>query len=160
MIIIICGVAGSGKTTIGQMLSERTGWDFIDADDYHLESSKEKMALGIPLTDEDREQWLHELNLILLNYDSNGKNVILACSALTRKIRDILLSKIRCIYMVWLEGSFDILKKRIESRSEHFFPSSLLKSQYDLAEKPTEARAFVVQTKSEEIVDSILSEID
>src|SRR5277367_2053711 len=90
MIVVLMGVSGVGKTTIGKLLAARTGWKFEDADDYHPEENRRKMAAGIPLTDADREPWLKAMHERMLRYRQKGENVILACSALKQRYRDLL----------------------------------------------------------------------
>ena len=94
MIVVLMGVSGSGKTTIGRLLAERTGWIFADADDYFPQSYKDKMAAGHPLTDEDREPWLLTLNGLLRRWDKEKINGVLACSALKEKYHDVLEGRI------------------------------------------------------------------
>lgn len=160
MIIVIAGVAGSGKTTVGRLLAARTGWTFLDADDYHAAASKTKMAAGLPLTDADRRQWLETLHGVLAAVCRRGEHLILACSALTETYRSLLVKDIRNPYLVWLEGDPALLAGRIASRAGHFFPAPLLDSQLSLAERPSEARVFDVAASPEAIVAAILSDLE
>jgi len=139
MIIFIMGVSGSGKTTIGQLLSAQTGIPFFDADDYHPESNKKKMQEGRPLTDEDRQGWLLRLNQLALE-QSEHKGAIIACSALKERYRKILSEDIRIpLYWVLLQGSYELIKERIEKRKGHYMPASLLQSQFEILEVPANA---------------------
>jgi carbohydrate kinase (thermoresistant glucokinase family) len=156
MIVVISGVAGSGKSTIGRLVSARLGWDFIEGDDYHPELSRRKMAAGVPLTDEDRLPWLETLNGLLVQVEQQGGNAVLACSALRQQYRDILLRNVRRYTLVWLEGSFEVVRQRLATRLEHYFPGTLLESQYDIAERPEGAMVVDVGGSVETIVSRIL----
>lgn len=158
-IFFIMGVSGSGKTTIGQLLSERTGIPFFDADDYHPESNKKKMQEGQPLTDEDRQGWLVRLNKLAIE-ESNNKGAIIACSALKERYREILSKDITVpIHWVLLQGSFELIKERIEKRKGHYMPASLLQSQFDILEAPHNAIVVDIAKDPSAIVDDILRRI-
>ena len=117
------------------------------------------MSKGIPLTDEDRIPWLRHLNNIILSHTNNNKPLILACSALTEKYRNILLHSISNPHLFWLEGDFDLVKSRIEGRTNHFFSSKLLQSQFELAEQPINSIHVNIKMPPQVIVSSILSEL-
>ncbi len=144
-IIFIMGVAGSGKTTIGLLISSRTGLPFFDGDDFHPPHNKEKMKGGHPLNDEDREQWLQRLNELAIK-QSTIKGAVIACSALKEKYRVILSSAVEQTHWIFLEGSYEIIYQRIQKRS-HFMPAGLLRSQFDILETP--ASSFTVDIKHE-----------
>ncbi len=163
MILVLMGVAGSGKTTIGKALAERTGLIFADADDYHSAASKQKMASGQPLTDEDRAPWLIKLNKLLLRWDQDARGGILACSALEEKYRRVLEEGIppSRIHFILLEGSPELIAKRLATRKHEFMNASLLASQLAILEPPTEANALRIENDRppDEVVEEILSRI-
>src|ERR1700728_222206 len=118
MIVVLMGVSGSGKTTSGTLLAERTGAVFADADDYHPAANKQKMAAGQPLNDEDREPWLEELNRLLRSWNESGKSGVLACSALKEKYRRTLTSGLPkdAVALVLLNGSRELIAQRLAGR--------------------------------------------
>jgi carbohydrate kinase (thermoresistant glucokinase family) len=134
-IYYVMGVSGTGKSTIGKMLSEKLNLPFFDGDDYHPQANIEKMANGHPLNDEDRFDWLLKLNSIA--HENREKGAIIVCSALKKSYRAILTKELSNFYFIHLEGSFDLILNRINARDGHFMPASLLKSQFDTLEKPT-----------------------
>ncbi|MFW5769594.1 MAG: gluconokinase [Spirochaetota bacterium] len=134
--LILMGVSGSGKTAVGLELAEMTGWDFHDADDFHSSENKEKMRNGIPLTDADREPWLKSLHELLARYAREGKPMILACSALKRRYREILAEGFPQIRFVYLKGSFETFKRRMERRENHYMKPGMLESQFETLEEP------------------------
>jgi carbohydrate kinase (thermoresistant glucokinase family) len=159
-IIYIMGVSGSGKTTIGRKLAEKIKMPFFDGDAFHPKSNKEKMKSGIPLTDEDREGWLIAINE---KAKEQGKKdgAIFACSALKEKYRSLLSNGISVpMYWVFLQGSFDLIKKRMQKRKGHFMPPSLLASQFDTLEIPENAITVDISNSPDEIVESIFAEIE
>ena len=157
MIIIIIGVSGCGKTTIGQLLSQEIGLSFYDADDFHPQRNIEKMANNIPLTDDDRKSWLMDLSERIRQWCSSG-GAILACSALKESYRTLLTSKINEVKFVYLSGSRELIKKRIENRRDHFMQLSLLESQFDTLEVPTYGLHITIDHSPEEIINCITSE--
>lgn len=158
-IIYVMGVAGSGKTTIGQKLSVATGIPFFDADDFHPPANKEKMKSGQPLNDEDRKGWLTSINE-LAKEQSEKNGAIIACSALKEKYRTALSSGIKVpVHWVLLQGSFEMIQERMKARKEHFMPASLLQSQFDTLETPGNAIVMDIKTGPDEIVADILRKI-
>ena len=160
MIVLVMGVAGSGKTTIGSHLAGELGWEFIDADDLHSPQNVEKMAAGIPLTETDREPWLEELNTKLKAEDSSDVNVVIACSALTQSSRNALLEDIKHICIVDLQGDYELIEARLNNRAGHFFNEKLLMSQFEAYEKPKEGINVLIEESPEEIVAAILAALD
>jgi len=159
-IIYIMGVSGSGKTTIGKKLAARIGLPFFDGDDFHPPSNKERMTLGIPLTDEDRKEWLTNMNA-LAKEQMKKEGAVVACSALKEKYRTILSSGITIpLYWVLLQGSFELIKKRMDERRDHFMPASLLASQFDALEIPRNCIVIDISAGPGEIVDTIISQIE
>lgn len=136
MILIVAGVAGSGKTTIGLLIAERLCWPFADADTFHPESNVAKMHSGIPLTDEDRLPWLGAIAAWLDERIAIGQSAVLACSALKRSYRELLLSGRPEVTIAFLDVSRDVLRQRLASRPGHFFPRELLDSQLSTLEPP------------------------
>ena len=158
MIVILMGVSGSGKSTIGKLLAERTGWVFADADDYFPSFYKEKMAAGHPLNDEDRAPWLLTLNVLLRRWDQEKINGILACSALKKKYHEVLEAGVPLAHIrfIFLDGSKDMIAKRLAVRKHEFMNPNLLDSQSATLETPTDALRIVNNRTPEEIVSQIL----
>ncbi len=154
MIIIVMGVSGSGKTTIGSLLADELGWRFYDADDFHNEANRSKMSQGIPLTDEDRSTWLASLKELIQNHIESGASIILACSALKESYRAILNvdGQVRFIY---LKGSHAEIEVRMKNRAGHFMPVKLLKSQFEILEEPQDALTVDLAHSPEEIIQII-----
>lgn len=136
MILIVAGVSGSGKTTVGALIAGRLHWKFADADDFHPESNVAKMRSGLPLTDEDRLPWLRAIAAWMDDRIVAGESAVVTCSALKRGYRDILLSGRSDVVMAFLEVSHDELARRLATRSGHFFPRQLLDSQFQALESP------------------------
>jgi gluconokinase len=136
VILIVAGVSGSGKTTVGAMLAGRLGWRFADADDFHPAANVEKMRAGIPLTDEDRRPWLQALTAWMDERIAQGKSAVIACSALKRAYRDVLLGDRPDVRMVFLEVGREELARRLAARQGHFFPEKLLGTQLDTLDPP------------------------
>ncbi|MCM5663554.1 gluconokinase [Galbibacter mesophilus] len=158
--IIIMGVSGSGKTTIGKLLSEKTGITFSDGDDFHPEKNIKKMAAGHALTDKDRLGWLEEINQFCVEKIKSGKSCIVACSALKGSYRKLLRKGIeKNIEFVYLMGSFELIEKRLAHRGAHFMPLSLLKSQFDTLQPPKHAIVVDIADSPEEIVQEIMEQL-
>ena len=136
MIVVVAGVAGSGKTTVGQLLAGRLGWMFADGDSFHPAANVAKMRAGIPLTDSDREPWLKAVGSWMDDIIGSGQSAVLACSALKRRYRDELLSGRERAEMAFLVISRADDEARLESRTGHFFTEPLLASQYADLEMP------------------------
>ncbi len=136
MILILAGVAGSGKTTVGLLLARSLHWRFEDADSLHPEANVAKMHAGIPLTDEDRAPWLRAVADFMDAQIAAGQSCVLACSALKRASRDLLLSGRPAATMVFLQVGRDVLDRRLAARQGHFFPRGLLASQLETLEPP------------------------
>ena len=143
MIVVLMGVSGAGKTTLGEALSRRLGWRFIDADDYHSEANVAKMAAGRPLDDGDRWPWLERLNSIL----REEKNAVLACSALKERYRERLARGIEDLRWVYLKGEPGLIRSRLAQRRHRYMPAALLESQFAALEPP--ARAITVDVSAD-----------
>jgi gluconokinase len=161
MIVVLMGVSGSGKTTIGTLLADRTGTVFADADDYHPAANKQKMASGQPLTDGDRQPWLEELNRILRGWFESGKGGVLACSALKEKYRDTLSNGMPAgaVKFVLLDGSPELIAERLAARHHEYMNPNLLGSQLATLERPEHALCIVNDRPPAEVVAQILKEV-
>ncbi len=160
MVIYIMGVAGSGKTTIGQKLSSKTGYAFYDADYFHPQENIEKMKAAQPLTDEDRWPWLDNIHAFV-SKQLQSNNVILACSALKEVYRQRLSNGIEAhCRWVYLNGSYQTILERMQSRTGHYMPTTLLQSQFDALEVPADMIEVDIATTPEKIVEEIISKIN
>ena len=140
MIVVLMGVSGSGKTTVGKELARRLGWTFLDADDYHPAANIEKMRRGVPLNDDDRRPWLQAIRQRLDEAVARGESVVLACSALKHAYQEYLQSHDPgSIRYVCLSGSEDLIRKRLAARTGHFMNPGLLHSQFETLEPPEHA---------------------
>ncbi len=153
---IIMGVAGSGKTTMGKALAERLGWDFFDADDFHPPENIAKMAAGIPLNDSDRAPWLAALSNVLFSTLKAGRHPVLACSALKESYRAQLLDGKDGVEVIYLKGSYDLLRARMSTRQKHFMKPGMLKSQFDTLEEPKDALTLDISMPLNEMLDFVL----
>ena len=134
MIVVVMGVSGSGKSTVGALLAERLGVEFLDADEFHPQENVAKMAAGVPLTDADRRPWLERLNAEL----RKRKSVVLACSALKESYRRALAQDVECRF-VHLRGPIELIRARLDTRRHRYMPASLLESQFAALEPPADA---------------------
>jgi len=160
MIVVLMGVSGSGKTTIGICLAERMGWVFADADDYFPRLLKQKMATGHALTDEDRQPWLKLLNRLLRKWDREQTNGVLACSALKETYHDVLRSGIATrLEFVFLDGSRELIAERLAERKHEYMNPKLLDSQLATLEMPDDAFRIVNDRLPDRIVDQIVKRL-
>jgi gluconokinase len=161
VIIIIFGVSGAGKTTVGKLLARESGWRFVEADDFHPTANIEKMRSGRPLTDEDRWPWLDCLREQIEQLLAAGENAVLACSALKRAYRDRLRVSDE-IKFVFLRGNYSLVEKQLRSRRRHFMNPDLLQSQFDDLEEPQAdeyALTVALGQTPEEIVEEIKAKL-
>lgn len=135
MIIVLTGVSGSGKTTVGKLLAHNLGWPFLDGDDLHPPNNVKKMTRGVPLGDEDRLPWLDALRERMAAMVERGESAVVACSALKKAYRDRLRGNLPQIRLVYLRGSYDLIEQRMRERRGHFFKADLLKSQFEILEE-------------------------
>lgn len=160
MILILMGVSGAGKTTIGLGLSLVTGLPFYDADDFHSPANIDKMSRGLPLDDADRAPWLAELSDQLRHAEGEG-GAILACSALKESYRRQLASGLKQPpRWVYLQGDPELVLQRMRERDDHYMPLTLLNSQYETLEPPTDALVISVDARPEQIISAILTKLD
>lgn len=154
MIVIVMGVVGSGKTTVGSLLAEQLGWLFADADDFHSPSNVDKIRHGVALTDADREPWLASLRAEITKWSAGGRNAVLACSALKRDYRRELAvgPEVRFVH---LKGSAELIEARLRARIGHFADDKILASQFGDLEEPESAIAVGITGSPSEIVAEI-----
>ena len=155
MIIILMGVSGSGKTTIGQLLAQDLGWPFYDGDDFHPQANIDKMRQGVPLTDADRDSWLTALRRQIDTLLANRQSAVLACSALKQAYRDRLGGDRPEVRFIYLKGDYALIRQRLQKRQGHFMPADLLKSQFATLEVPEDVPAINISQTPEIIVNSI-----
>jgi gluconokinase len=158
VVILMMGVSGAGKTTIGQLLASALGWNFVDADDYHPADSVEKMRNGTPLTDADRAPWLETLRTLIANWIAAGKNTVLACSALKQSYRQALQVGPEVeveIKIVYLKSTPEILRQRLRARRGHFMTERMLASQLAALEAPEDAMTVDADRPPAEVVTEI-----
>jgi gluconokinase len=157
MILIVAGVSGSGKTTVGAMLSGRLGWRFADADEFHPAASIEKMRAGIPLTDDDRWPWLRAIGAWMDERVARGESAVVTCSALKRSYRDVLLRGRPQARMVFLAADRQVLARRLAARHGHFFPQQLLGTQFADLELPGPDERVVIIVPADDPADTVTS---
>jgi len=151
------GVVGAGKTTVGTLLAQKLGWQFADADDFHPKENIEKITHGIPLTDSDRAPWLAALHEAIERWNTDGNDVVLACSALKKNYREEL--EAGPVRFVYLKGDYDLISLRLHSRHGHFATESILKSQLADLEEPQDAITVTVDKSPDEIVSEIIRKL-
>jgi len=157
--VIVMGVAGSGKTTVGEALAKRLGWCFYDADGFHPAENVAKMANGTPLTDSDRVPWLSALHALIASSLKENRSGVLACSALKESYRRQLLDGLEDVLLVYLKGSYKLIWSRLSLRQDHYMKPNMLKSQFEAFEEPTNALAFDISLTVEEIVEGIVMRV-
>lgn len=159
-VIVVMGVSGSGKTTVGSALAMRLGWPFADADAFHPHENVAKMRAGIALTDEDRWPWLDAIAVWIDNLRSTGGHGVVACSALKRRYRERIIGARKDVRLVMLDGDYETIARRMAERPHHYMPVSLLKSQFEALERPgpdENAIEVPVNQPSGEIVDRLVA---
>ncbi len=152
MIVILMGVAGSGKTTIGILLSEDVGWTFFDGDDFHPQENIERMRRGIALSDKDRGIWLDRLHELVRGLSDRGESAILAFSALRKAYRERVADGVDGLRFLYLKGDPALLEQRIKDRKGHYFGADLLGSQFETLEEPEGIARVDVAGEPEEVV--------
>jgi gluconokinase len=159
MVIVLMGVSGTGKTAVGTRLAQALGGEFVEGDDYHPPANIEKMRSGVPLDDADRQPWLETLSREIGAWHDAGKTVVLACSALKQRYRDILKAGRPGVRFVHLEGDKDLIRSRLAQRRGHYMPASLLDSQFAALEEPADAITVSVEGTPDQIVAEIMKEL-
>ncbi|MEH2111982.1 gluconokinase [Nostoc sp.] len=168
MIIIVMGVSGSGKTTIGKLLADSLEWEFSDADTFHSPENVEKMRCGIPLSEADRMPWLQDLQTAIKHWLQENKNVVLACSALKDSYRKFLVldsdgsanTKGERTKLVYLKGSYELIQMRLQERSNHYMSEKLLDSQFYTLEEPVDTLSMDVAQPPQIIVQNIRTALE
>ena len=158
MVIVVIGVAGSGKTTVGTMLADAMRCAFVEGDTLHPKENIDKMSRGIPLTDSDRGPWLSAIHARILDYSERGQNVVVACSALKQEYRRAIAKGLPIIW-VYLKGSPALIRSRLRHRSSHFMKADMLASQFEALEEPSDALVIDVSAPPSAIVEHILFQL-
>lgn len=162
LVLVVMGVAGCGKTSVAELLSERLGWSFLEGDSLHPQANVEKMSAGQPLTDQDRWPWLERIADWIDERLDAGESGIVTCSALKRSYRDLLARRGSGVCFVFLTGERETLEKRMEARTGHFMPPSMLDSQLATLEEPQadeqSVRVAIEQSPSD-IVDEVIAQL-
>jgi gluconokinase len=161
-IVVMMGVSGSGKTTIAQGVAERLGWQVLEGDKLHPAANIAKMSAGTPLDDEDRWPWLHAIAAAIDDWRTKGVSGVVACSALKRAYRDILIGSRTDVVLVYLQGSHDLIATRMAARHGHFMPPGLLDSQFAALEEPGEAEHPIVASIApapDAIIETIIEKL-
>jgi len=148
------GPAGSGKTTVGELLAAQLKWDFFDGDNFHSPANIEKMSHGVPLGDADRIPWLHSIREAMLQWETQGRNVVLACSALKRSYRELLQISSN-VKLVYLKGSFELFRERLRARKGHYAGEQILAGQFADLEEPADAITIDAALSPQQIVAEI-----
>jgi len=154
-IIIIMGVSGSGKTTIGTLLARDLGWTFYEGDSFHSQKNIDKMIRGIPLTDTDREPWLQSLRQLVVKLLTTSEPAVISCSALKQAYRDSLSANSPHIRFVYLKGTDSLLRQRLSRRVGHFLNDALLTSQLNELEEPDDALILDLELSPKSLIQQI-----
>jgi gluconokinase len=157
--LILMGVSGCGKTSVGMRLSQVLGWPFFDGDDFHPEKNVEKMAAGIPLNDQDRALWLAILHDLIAKYQEANQSILLACSALKQTYRDRLAEGNPGTVFVFLKGDFDLIFDRMQERHGHYMKAEMLRSQFEILEEPAEALTIDIRQSVDTIVNALIAQL-
>lgn len=160
MFIIVMGVSGSGKNTVGELLADRLDCPFYDGDHFHPPANIAKMSAGIPLNDDDRAGWLGTLADIIHRGLTDGETGVIACSALKQRYRDLLTVDPQQVHFVYLKGSYDLIWERMQRREGHYMKASMLQSQFAALEEPADALTFEISQAPQAIVEAVLAQLN
>ena len=158
--IVVRGVSGCGKTTVARLLASRLHWDFAEADEFHSAANIEKMRAGTPLTDEDRAPWLAAIARRIDEAIASNSPVVVTCSALKRRYRDVIVGARRDVALVYLKGDFETIERRLRERTHAYMPVSLLKSQFEALEEPAPGENAIVldvRRSPAELVEAVMT---
>ena len=159
VVLVVMGVSGSGKTTVGRLLAERLGWPFFEGDDLHPDANVEKMEGGEPLADGDRQPWLEEIRDLAARLVAEERSGVIACSALKEAYRDLITVKAGdAMRFLYLDGDFDQIEQRLDGRSDHYMPTDLLQSQFDALEEPNRDADDVLAVDVDRPLDAVADE--
>jgi gluconokinase len=157
MIIVLMGVAGSGKTTIGQLLADELGLAYYDGDDFHPPANVAKMSQGIALNDDDRAGWLDALARLIGEHAADGRSCVVSCSALRQAYRERLAGAAAGVRFVYLKGSYALIQARLSARKGHFMKPTMLESQFATLEEPADALTVAIDQPPAQIVQAIIA---
>ncbi len=157
--LILMGVSGCGKTSVGEQLSEKLNWPFFDGDDFHPKANVDKMAAGIPLDDDDRIPWLMNLHDLIAGHLADGKSLLLACSALKQTYRNQLAEGNPGTVFVHLKGDFALIMGRMQVRAGHYMKPEMLHSQFETLEEPTNALTVDIGQNLDRITEEIIAQV-
>jgi gluconokinase len=159
VVLVVMGVSGAGKTTVGRRIAERLGWPFFEGDDLHPDANVEKMKGGEPLADADRQPWLEEIRDLAARLLAEERSAVIACSALKEAYRDLIGVKAgSAMRFLYLEGHFAQIEKRLDGRSGHYMPTDLLQSQFDALEEPDPDADDVLAVNVDQPPDAVVDE--
>jgi len=158
--VIVMGVSGSGKTSVGKALADQLGWDFYDADEFHPPENVAKMAKGIPLSDSDRAPWLAALHDLISSSLKAHRPGILACSALKERYRLQLMEGNEAVQLVYLKGDYELIWSRMSARQDHYMKPHMLQSQFETLEEPKNALTIDISDSVQKIVEEILKQLE
>jgi gluconokinase len=159
MVVVVMGVSGCGKTTVGRLLASRLGWMFTDADDFHSPVNRNKMRSGQALSESDRQSWLAALRAHISERESTQQHLVLACSALTKRSRVSLAERAQDLRFVHLVGSRTLIRQRLANRTQHFMPPLLLDSQFETLETPDTALTIDISATPAQIATQITASL-
>lgn len=159
MFVVVMGVSGSGKTTVGELLAARMGWPFYDGDKFHPAENVAKMAAGMPLDDVDRAGWLAVLATIIRDGLARGESGVIACSALKEQYRASLRVDPLQVQFVYLKGSFELIWERMQRRQNHYMKAAMLQSQFATLEEPVGVLNCDIAQEPQQIVDTIVDRL-
>lgn len=158
--VVVMGVSGVGKSTVGSALAARLGWPFYDADDFHPATNVAKMADGRPLDDDDRAPWLERLRRLIADHLREGRPGVLACSALKQRYREELAAAGAGVVFVFLEGSAELIERRMRARGAHYMKPAMLRSQFEALERPQGVLTVPVTASVAEIVERVAAALE